>query len=222
MENYINTECTETNKTHYPIGKIIGVNNGVIAYAKCRNCFQEGQLMDVVISKDDHKELNLYQDEYIGYRWQCVEYARKWLIYNKGVSFKSIWHAYMIFDIDEVRDVTKEDCNYKFQSYKNENVFPPESGDLAIYPVDKGTPWGHVAVMTNVNLDKGYIELSEQNFDRHPWKDVNSYSRRVLLLKNKDGLYTLTEIEVYDKNNSIEFDYETEKKKVIGWKRVFK
>ncbi|MDP2193741.1 MAG: hypothetical protein Q8K36_04385, partial [Alphaproteobacteria bacterium] len=33
-----------------------------------------------------------------GMKWQCVEYARRWLIQNKGLTFDDVTYAWQIWD----------------------------------------------------------------------------------------------------------------------------
>ena len=40
---------------------------------------------------------------FMGYKWQCVEFARRWLYLNKGYIFEDIPMAYDIFDLRHVR-----------------------------------------------------------------------------------------------------------------------
>ncbi len=39
---------------------------------------------------------------FYGAKWQCVEFARRWLIHVKGYTFPSIGMAYTIFDLNHV------------------------------------------------------------------------------------------------------------------------
>ncbi len=38
-----------------------------------------------------------YDGIYMGYKWQCVEFARRWLYVNKGYIFNDVSMAYEIF-----------------------------------------------------------------------------------------------------------------------------
>ena len=214
MGNKIISTCK--NNEHFPKGRVIGVNNNIVAYGECPNCYKRGQEMSIMLRK---AEIESIEDEYVGYRWQCVEYTRRWLIMIKGVTYASINCAYMIFKLDRVKDIRKQNTFYSFLSFENDNSSPPEYGDLIIYPMSCGSPFGHVAVVTNVDLENGFVEVSEQNYSEFSsWDDVNSYSRRVVL-HIRNNKYILTD-KKWGEVNQLKINYDNEKKKVIGWKRV--
>lgn len=199
-------------------GYIAGINSNVPAYINC-DCKHSNTGVSIL-----SKEISgLNNDIQVGYKWQCVEYARRWLIINYGIYFESISCAYQIFDIKNVTNLKTNKYHF-FKGFENKNKEPPKFGDLIIFPIGWGQPWGHVAVCTRVDLDNEYIEIAEQNDDHgRLWDDYNSHSRRLLLLKLDDGHYTLTEIPYkgikYDKNEKEQISKKY-KSQIIGWKRV--
>ena len=161
-------------------------------------------------------------DVYVGVRWQCVEYARRYLIIIQDVSFQSIDSAFEIFNLTSVKDLTQNDGNFSFSSYENGNANPPMTGDLIIFPKAKDAPFGHVAVVANVNLLEGYVELAEQNYFNELWENPKAYARRVII-KSCENKYVLINSawrssESTNSNSNSCLDKQT----VIGWKRVIK
>ncbi|CAD8077837.1 unnamed protein product [Paramecium primaurelia] len=145
---------------------------------------------------------------FTGVRFQCVEYARRYLILTKGVVFGDVGCAYHIFDLNTVTDIMTQQQR-QFQSIPQGSSIPPQKGDLVIYQKSGKQWWGHVAVVTNVNGN--LVDLAEQNYDED-WDNCN-YARQVLLKKEGDQ-YFLTNIRQYkpyawDLNEVI-----------IGWKRA--
>lgn len=203
-------------KCNSEYGLEIGINSNTFAFSNCNEYCRNYD--PVFIYK---KDTGLDYDIYCGLRWQCVEYARRWLIINRDVTFPNVKFAYNIFQMEYVLDVISG-IKYKFESYKNENPIPPAVGDLIIYPADEHCITGHVAVATGVNLTEGYVEVSEQNYENVLWQNPESYARRIILKKINE-LYYLTNIHY------IGIDYKfnepgqgKENINIIGWKRVVK
>ena len=57
----------------------------------------------------------------------------------------------------------------------------PQIGDLIIYPKQRDTPYGHVAVVTDV--DSNYVYIGEQNWHNYVWQKEH-YVRRLKLVNN--------------------------------------
>jgi len=169
-----------------PYGSVLGADaDNVKAYSNCRsNC--------VIF------EPNKWRGTYTGIKWQCVEYARRWLLVHKGMVFGDVDVAADIWDkIDHLTRVdTKEQIPLK--SYLNGSPQAPKVGDLLIYARSFYNT-GHVAVVTEVDLKKGLIKVGEQNYNNAPWP--GDYARSIELYK-KDGHYWL--LDAY----------------ILGWKRA--
>ncbi len=167
---------------------ILGENNNVIGFSNCNayfcSNFDDGPVM---IKKE---ALGTKEDIFSGIRWQCVEYARRWLIISKRFTFEAIESAFQIWDLNTVSSIDDE-RKVKFSSYKNDSNAPPKIGDLLIVNKDSQNPHGHVAVVVDVNLEKGYLDLAEQNNLNTKWENKN-YSRRIkLFTKSIDSLQPL-------------------------------
>jgi len=202
-------------------GAIMGTHNNVPAYS---NNYKSGCNLndDDWVQYLSKEETKLFKDVFTGCKWQCVEYARRWLIFNKKCTFKSINFAVHIYDIGYVEDLTQPNKYKNFISIPNEGTTAPEVGDLVIFPQSRGQSFGHVAVVSNINFDLGYLDIVEQNYEDY-WEHLE-YSRRLLFIKYNNK-YVLTEIpwsenilKTYsDKLDNIITRY---KSQVVGFKRI--
>lgn len=121
---------------------------------------------------------------YTGVQWQCVEFARRWLLMRKTCTFADVDIASNIWkDISYVERVT-DGKKFRLITYPNGSKKVPQKGSFLIYPRGRGMPVGHIAVITDV--DKNYVYIAEQNHEFHYWSA--DYARRVPLIY-KDGSY---------------------------------
>ena len=156
-----------------PYGRILGKSpRGIEAYSNCQSA--------CVVP-----EPNNWKGTYTGIKWQCVEYARRWLLVNTGAVYGDVDIAADIWDkIDHLIDV-KTKKPLPLETRLNGSTEAPQVGDLLVYAkAFNGT--GHVAVITGIDIDNGLVEVSEQNFNNESWPD--NYSRKILLII-KDGKY---------------------------------
>jgi glutathionylspermidine amidase/synthetase len=121
----------------------------------------------------------------MGYKWQCVEFARRWLYLNKGYIFDDVPMAYDIFKLGKVR-VMADNSELPLHSFKNGSKRPPEPGCLLIW--NEGGEFemtGHVAIVTEVCPH--CVRVVEQNFDNQAWKEDQSYSREIKAQMTEEG-----------------------------------
>lgn len=132
-------------------------------------------------------EPNRTNGTYTGIKWQCVEYARRWLLINKGAVYGDVDIAADIWSkIDYLSDV-ETNKKLPLENHLNGSKQAPQPGDLLIYAkAFFGT--GHVAVVNGVNIEQGFVTVGEQNFNNQPWPA--NYSRKIELL-NRDQRYWL-------------------------------
>lgn len=132
-------------------------------------------------------EPNTVSGIYTGIKWQCVEYARRWLLINKGMVFGDVDLAIDIWDSIHFYTRVSDAEKIPLESFPNGSAQPPERGDLLIYAKTLfGT--GHVAVVVSINIETETVEVAEQNFTNLPWSD--KYSRNLELI-NRNGRYWL-------------------------------
>ena len=87
---------------------------------------------------------------FTGYKWQCVELARRYLYLNHGYVFDDIAMAYDIFRLREVRRIGDE-ARLPLKSFRNGAKRHPEPGCMLIW--NEGGEFeitGHVAIVTEV------------------------------------------------------------------------
>ena len=180
-------------------GSVIGTAFGVSAFSNCNGEYISNESNFVNISGAD--------DVYTGMPWQCVEYARRFLVVTPPhVAFGSVDGASDIWPMTTVQSVTATNVSYKFLSFANSNTtVKPAVGDLIIYPIQpNGFPFGHVAVV--VGVTQVAIQVAEQNWDSFVWAHVKEgFSREIELFQESlTGRWTVS-----DPNGAI-----------VGWKRA--
>lgn len=178
--------CSEACETSY--GKLLGRSpRNVAAFSNCR-------------SECVAPEPNKIDGTYTGLKWQCVEYARRWLLINRGAVFGDVDIAADIWtDIEHLTRVSDQ-TTIPLAAKLNGSEQPPQVGDLLIYAkVFYGT--GHVAVVLDVNHERKLIKVGEQNFDNQPW--TGSHAREIEFIE-KDGRIWI--LDPY----------------LIGWKQITK
>lgn len=129
---------------------------------------------------NDKSSANYYNGFYTGIKYQCVEYARRWLIQVKGYTFPEVDHAYQIYDLPIAQTIKGKAL--LFESIPSSSI-DIRAGDLVIYRKSDTFPHGHVAVVSDV--DASFVYLSEQNMNKRKWKQ--NYSRKILKTNINDG-----------------------------------
>lgn len=144
------------------------------------------------INKNDYPDDISYRSyighEYMGYKWQCVEFARRFLYINYGMVFTDVGMAYEIFSLRILRRVVDE-ALLPLQAFANGSQKAPVAGALLIWQesgIFKHT--GHVAIITEVFADK--IRIVEQNVIHHRLPVGQQWTRELRLHIN-DGHYVL-------------------------------
>lgn len=157
-----------------PYGDLLGKSSiGVPAYSNCSS---------QCVSRD----ANQVNDTYTGMEWQCVEYARRWLFRTEGLVFESVDIAADIWDgISYLVDTGSNDRR-NLRNLPNGSAESPLRGDLLIWSSDfLGT--GHIAVVTRVDYEAGYVEVAEQNFLNQAWP--GKYARRIPMQQREGGFW---------------------------------
>jgi hypothetical protein len=153
-------------------GTVLGVAGKVPAYSNCSaGC--------VVFSP------NKVDGVYTGIEWQCVEYARRWLLQNKGAVYGDVDVAADIWNkIDRLQRVSDKG-DIPLKAYPNGSRQAPAVGDLLIYAkAYLGT--GHVAVITGVDLSSHTLKVAEENYLNKKWP--GDYARKIDMIF-RDGKY---------------------------------
>ena len=148
------------NKYQNNFGDIIGTFNGVNSYSNKENKANKTNLLDV----------NYHNGIYTGVKWECVEYARRYLQITKGITFNNVDSA---FEIPQA----------KFTKLDGSNVYPHnklEIGSLIVWDkyYEHDAPDGHVGVISSIHNNG--ISVGEQNYDNKTfprfisWNDLNN------------------------------------------------
>jgi len=171
-----------------PAGQLLGAVDDVRAFSNCNSMcvgseFSYLNLKNRVVSiyKADPRDEDQY---YIGLTYQCVEYARRWWMKNEGITFGDIESAYEIMYLEEGKDIYTRRNFPLARSVNGSARRAPQRGDLLIYYPNKDDPklqYGHVAVIVDVDLEKGVISLAEQNYNNLAWEQPEKYARQIRL-----------------------------------------
>ncbi|MFB5745376.1 bifunctional glutathionylspermidine amidase/synthase [Cedecea sp. S5-13] len=127
-------------------------------------------------------------NEYMGHKWQCVEFARRFLFLNYGFVFTDVHMAWEIFSLRFLRQVVNDNI-LPLQAFANGSKRAPEAGALLIW--QKGGEFhetGHVAVITQLIGTK--VRIAEQNVIHAPLPAGQQWTRELTLVEH-DGSYTL-------------------------------
>ena len=167
-----------------PFDTVLGVWNGITVHS-CD--------YDSVPSMSHWKCPDAYRSELngtvCGFKWQCVELARRYLLLTSGVVFDSIPMAYDIFDLKSIRRVSDGKL-FKMTAHVNGGKMHPIVGSLLIWkPKGFFKVTGHVAIISAVH--PGSVEIVEQNVEDTVWPKGVNYSRLLRADTAPDGSFTV-------------------------------
>ena len=140
------------NECGSPFGTVLGSVHGVTAYSNCN---------DQHISEEDHvwtgkvPEMPGVVTTVTGMKWQCVEFARRYLTVKYGVTFGDVVGAVDMWRFTSVHKVNDPESRLNLGRYRNHDDADhyPANGSLVIWPIQKHMPFGHVAVVVDVIED---------------------------------------------------------------------
>lgn len=185
---------------------------------------------------------------FMGYQWQCVEFARRWLWTtqrlllperNCAYCFANCKHVYRLKNdladtrrgagqaaypgssdaatattvlsstptsaasittsaevVQTVPGPRKDPKSWEkvpVVFVKQGSTVPPVPNSLIIYPMSWGSPWGHIGVITAVDLNRGLVYVADQNRYFHHWGE-QAYSA-VFPLEVRNGHYYIRDHE---------------------------
>ncbi|KNC12078.1 glutathionylspermidine synthase [Klebsiella sp. RIT-PI-d] len=166
-----------------PFGTLLGYAPGGVAIYS-----SDYSSLDPKYYADDAAFRSYIDNEYMGHKWQCVEFARRFLFLNYGVVFTDVGMAWEIFSLRFLREVVNDNI-LPLQAFANGSRRAPEAGALLIW--DKGGEFGgtgHVAVITQLHQNR--VRIAEQNVIHAPLPPGQQWTRE-LRLDVEDGCYTL-------------------------------
>jgi hypothetical protein len=183
-----------------PFGQVLGAVDGADARSNCVSTCIRAELSflnldtgEITVHKEDPEDERLH---YIGLTYQCVEYARKWWMINRDITFGSIGSAHEILYLTEGAHIRTKEAFPLARSINGTAKRPPKRGDLVVYYPDREDPeWrhGHVAVVVDTDLEAGIVALAEENYDNEPWRNPQAFARRIRLFE-VGGRYTLLDV----------------------------
>ncbi|CCD11738.1 unnamed protein product, partial [Trypanosoma congolense IL3000] len=167
------TTSTTGEEANLPFGEVQGYTPcGVPAYSNKHDLYFSG-------------ERSIDGNLFCGFKYQCVEFARRWLYEAKGLVLPDVDWAIHIFELTNVFDAETAGA-VPCVRVKNGTAEKPVVDSLLIYPVDDDAAFGHVAVITEVS--DTWVRIADQNHRFHKWK--GTYSAE-LSLKNEGGVWTV-------------------------------
>lgn len=117
---------TEASGSEAPFGTLLGYAPGGVAIYSSHY----GSL-DPQNPPDDASFRSYIDNEYMGYKWQCVEFARRFLFLTYGFVFTDVGMAYEIFSLRFLRQVVNDNL-LPLQAFANGARRPPVAGALLI------------------------------------------------------------------------------------------
>ena len=150
-------------------GEVIGKDvYGIVAYS----CYT------IDPKKIRYDKSFIFKNVFSGIKWECVELIRRWLIIRYSITFQELDSAFKIFDLPYIKFsnlITGENISYiKYYNRSIGNLLP-KIGTIIIWDKFGEHPYGHCAIV--INVDQNYIYINEQNWDNHKWN--TPYSRKI-------------------------------------------
>ncbi|MDU8924029.1 bifunctional glutathionylspermidine amidase/synthase [Pasteurellaceae bacterium LIM206] len=168
--------------THDPFGSLLGYGPGGVAiYSSDYDSVDKNEF------PDDASFRNYLGREYMGYKWQCVEFARRYLYLNHGMVFTDVGMAYEIFSLRFLRQVV-DDAILPLQAFANGCKRKPAAGALLIWQAGgEFERTGHVAIITEVFADK--IRIVEQNVIHSRLPSGQQWTRELPMSVSESGYW---------------------------------
>jgi glutathionylspermidine amidase/synthetase len=168
-----------------PFGTILGITDCEVAVFS-----SDYESIKKDVYPDDESFVSFFGEEFTGYKFQCVELARRYWLINFGIVFESIPMAFDIFQLKSAR-VVATNASAPLQRFPNGGASLPAKGSLLVWAAegDMFKVTGHVAVV--VDAGPHHIDIAEQNVLDEPW--TANYSRRLpATLDPTTGAYTVS------------------------------
>jgi glutathionylspermidine amidase/synthetase len=181
-------------------GSTLGTADGVHAYSTHYTSMRPAELLRMSSYHGVH---------YCGVKYQCVEYARRWLIQVHGVTFESVRMAYDIMDLTHFTRIPQaglpdgEDDRVHVVKVRNGEghstdsasaagpAFAPGRGDVLLWhPEGHYRKTGHVAIVVDQVTDErgrvAAIRVAEQNVTDASWGG-RPYARELAVRQDSDS-----------------------------------
>lgn len=159
-----------------PYGQIQGYADGVPAYSNGFEGFFSGVR-------------NIDEKIQTGFRYQCVEFARRWLLERKGLYLPDVMIAAMVFKMTAVENVTTGATDVRMVAVPNGGTQKPVKDTFIIWPDTEDAPPGHIGVIVDVGDD--CVRVADQNQHFHNWEGKNYSTELKLEHDAEKGTYTI-------------------------------
>lgn len=195
----------QTEQIAAPFGTVIGIAlGGVPVYSNAGKNNNKKHYNSIFING---------REIWTGISWQCVEFARRWLITKRGVTFPFIANACDIFYLTYVNRIL-DNAQVPIYAELNGSTKLPAPGSMLIWDCGyENEKTGHVAILVNIlsyfkdsinreqTIEKweGYapccclVCIAEQNFDDQPWEIGRDYARLLPAHMDGDGKFFIHE-----------------------------
>mmetsp|Transcript_23982 Transcript_23982/g.24571 ORF Transcript_23982/g.24571 Transcript_23982/m.24571 type:complete len:213 (+) Transcript_23982:110-748(+) len=200
----MNYKTYKNNKTNNsaPFAAICGIAPGGVPAYSC-----DYDSADPTVWKSRYQFRHENDGLYYGYRYQCVEFSRRWLIHVHGITFGDVGMAYEIFDFPYATRIS-DGSRVPWNNIRNGSSPRPVPGSVLIW--DEGGEFrhtGHVAIVTEVS--DNWVRVAEQNVEDVYWPEGRDYARELIAEYNeeKDTYYIH---EVWGRHGGV----------VLGWKNL--
>jgi hypothetical protein len=159
-----------------PFGAKLGATSeGIESYSNCQ-------------AKCVYENPNLVEGIFAGIQWQCVEFARRWLMVNKALKYESIDVAADLWNkINHLVNI-KTGTTVSLKNNTNGSAVLPKNGDLLIYGREY-LETGHVAIVLRTDAKKKLVYVGEQNFSNGKWP--GKYARAIPFVRQGNGYWLL-------------------------------
>ncbi|CAF0904380.1 unnamed protein product [Didymodactylos carnosus] len=137
-------------------------------------------------------ERHYFHGIFMGFKWQCVEFARRWILMRKSCVFKNIDCAADIWNELTTVERVIDGQHFPLTAHPNGSPQKPQIDTLLIYPRSTEQPFGHISVICEVV--PGFVRVAEQNHMFHYWSD--NYAREIPLVFKNGGYYIEDEDEI--------------------------
>ena len=95
-----------------------------------------------------------FEGVYTGYRYQCVEFARRWLIQTQGITFGDVGMAYEVMRIGNFEVVETNDVIPLKRTTNGGKGHPPVLGSVILWkPQGFFRHTGHIGIITHCTWD---------------------------------------------------------------------
>ena len=155
-----------------PFAAICGIAPGGIPAFSC-----DYDTADPTIWRSRYQYRHEYDGLYYGYKFQCVEFSRRWLIHALGVTFGDVGMAYEIFELPYATRVS-DNSQVPWNNIRNGSSPRPIPGSVLIW--EEGGEFrhtGHVAIVTEVS--DNWVRVAEQNVEDSYWPEGCDYAREL-------------------------------------------